>query len=57
MTFLALSEYAMLDAWRTPWVWTTRPSHSAGAALYAALVFVAGAAIITAQGSRQRAAE
>jgi hypothetical protein len=57
MAFLALSEYAMLNAWRTPWLWPTRSSQDAGAALCAALVFVAGDAIIAVRGARQRAAE
>ena len=57
MAYLVLSEDAILNAWRTPWVWPTRPSQDAGAALCAALVFVAGVAIITARGARQRAAE
>lgn len=57
MAYLVLSEEAILNAWRTPWVWPSRPSQDAGAALCAALVFVAGAAIITARGARQRAAE
>ena len=57
MAYLVLSEDAILNAWQTPWVWPTGPSQDAGAALCAALVFVAGAAIITACGARQRAAE
>jgi hypothetical protein len=55
--YLALSEFAILNTWTTPWIWPTRPPHDAGAALCAALVFVAGAAIITARGARRRAAE
>ncbi len=57
MAYLVLSEDAILNAWRTPWVWPSRPSQDAGAALCAALVFVAGVAIVTARGARQRAAE
>jgi hypothetical protein len=57
MAYLVLSEDAILNAWRTPWIWPTTPSQDAGAALCAALVFVAGAAIITGRGARQRAAE
>jgi hypothetical protein len=57
MAYLVLSEDAILNAWRTPWIWPTRPSHDAGAALCAALVFVAGTAITTARGARQRAHE
>lgn len=57
MAYLVLSEDAILNAWRTPWVWPTTSSRDAGATLCAALAFVAGAAIITARGARQRAAE
>jgi hypothetical protein len=57
MAYLVVSEYAILNAWRNPWIWPTRPSQDAGAALCAALVFVAGGALITALGARQRADE
>jgi hypothetical protein len=57
MAYLVLSEDAILNAWRSPWVWPTSPLHDAGAALYAALVFAAGLAIITACGAREHAAE
>jgi hypothetical protein len=50
MVYLLLSEYAIFNAWRTPWVWPARPAHDAGAALCAALAFVVGAATITALG-------
>ena len=42
MAYLVLSEYAILNARRTPWIWPARPPHDAGAALCAALAFVAG---------------
>jgi hypothetical protein len=57
MAFLVLSEDAILNAWQTPWLWPTRPSQDAGAALCATVAFVAGAAIITARGARQHSAE
>jgi hypothetical protein len=57
MVYLVLGEYAILNAWRTPWIWPTRPPLDAGAALCATLVFVAGTVIITARGARHRAAE
>ncbi len=53
MTFLVLSECAILNAWRTPWIWSSRPPHNLGASLCATLAFVAGTAIITALGPRQ----
>ena len=57
IAYLALSEYSILNAWGNPWIWPTRPSQDAGATLCATLAFVAGAALITALGARQRAAE
>ena len=57
MAYLVLSEYAIQNAWRTPWIWPDRPPHDAGAALCATLAFVAGTALITARGSRHRGAE
>jgi hypothetical protein len=57
MAYLVLSEYAILNAWTAPWIWPTRPPHDAGAALCAALAFLAGVAIITARGDGRRAAE
>jgi hypothetical protein len=57
MAYLVLSEDAILNGWRSPWIWSTRPSHDPGSALCAALVFVTGAGLITALGARQRAAK
>jgi hypothetical protein len=57
MTYLVLSEYAIQNAWRTPWIWPDRPPHDAGADLCATLAFVAGTALISALGPRHRAAE
>lgn len=54
MAFLVVSEYAILNEWRNPCIWPTRPPHDAGAALCAALVFVAGAALVAALGAHQR---
>ena len=51
MAYLVLSEYAILNAWRTPWIWPARPPHDAGAALCATLAFVVGTAIITVRRS------
>ena len=56
MAYLVLCEDAILNGWRNPWVWPTKPPHDTGAALCAALVFVAGTAVITARGVRQRSA-
>jgi hypothetical protein len=57
MAYLAVCESAILNDWRSPFIWPTRPAQDAGAALCAALVFVAGAVLITAVGARERSAE
>jgi len=57
MTYLVLSEYAILNAWRNPWIWPTRPPQDLGSSLCAIVAFVAGAAFITAIGARRSAAE
>lgn len=54
MAYLVLSEAAILSAWRTPWIWPARSPDDVGAALCATLAFVAGTAIITVRGPRQR---
>jgi hypothetical protein len=51
---LAVAEYALGAAWRTPWIWPARPAHDHGAALCAALVCAAGAAAVTLRGARDR---
>jgi hypothetical protein len=57
IAYLVLSEDAILNAWQAPWAWPAMQSHDAGAALCATLAFVTGAAIITARGPLERAAE
>jgi hypothetical protein len=57
MAYLVLSEYAILNAWRTPWIWPARQPHDLGATVCATFAFVAGAALITALGARQRVSE
>lgn len=57
MVFLVASEYAILNAWVTPWIWPARPPHDIGAALCSALLFLVGAAFITAFGADQRRTE
>jgi hypothetical protein len=54
MTYLVVTEGALAGGWTTPWAWPTRPPHDLGGALCAAVVFIAGAAIITMRGSRDR---
>jgi hypothetical protein len=57
MAYLVLSESAILNGWRTPWIWPAGPSHEPRATLCATGAFVVGGALITALGARQRAAE
>ena len=57
LTFWMLAAYAISGGWATPWVWPARPPHDLGAALCAALVFAAGAAVITVRGARDSAHE
>ncbi len=52
-----LAAYAIGQGWTTPWVWPARPPHDLGAALCAALVFAAGAAVVTLRGARDAARE
>jgi len=53
MAYLVLAETMLAGGRSSPWVWPTEPAHSAGAALCAAGVFVAGAALITLRGARE----
>jgi hypothetical protein len=52
MAYLLITEAPLTAGWTTPWAWTARPSNDLGAALCATLVFAAGTAVITVQGSR-----
>lgn len=58
--YLVVGMYAIYTQWHgpaltTPWLWPGRPSHDAGAMICACLVFLAGLALITARGARDRA--
>ena len=57
MVFALVADYAILEAWTTPWLWPARPPHDAGAALCAALAFVLGLAVTTLRGARDPAHE
>jgi hypothetical protein len=50
MAYLVVAEYAIVQSWRTPWVWPARPPHDRGGAICATLVFVAGIATVTPHG-------
>jgi hypothetical protein len=55
--FWMLAAYAIAQGWITPWTWPARPPHDLGAALCAALVYMAGAAVVTVHGARDSARE
>jgi len=55
--YLIIAMYALYTQWHgpaltTPWLWPARPSHDAGAAICAGLVFVAGMAVTAVRGAR-----
>jgi hypothetical protein len=52
MAYAVVAEYAIIEAWTTPWMWPARPPHDWGAALCAALAFAAGLLVTTARGAR-----
>lgn len=57
--YLVAGVYALYTVWHgpalvTPWLWPARPPHDLGAALCAGFVFVAGLAVITLRGARDR---
>ena len=57
MTYALVADYAIIEAWTTPWTWPARPPHDAGAAVCAGLAFAAGLAVTTLRGARDRAGE
>jgi hypothetical protein len=57
MVFALVADYAIIEAWTTPWLWPARPPHDAGAALCAALAFAAGLLVTTCRGARDPAHE
>ena len=57
--YLLPGVYALYTQWHgpaltTPWLWPARPPRDLGGALCAGLVFVAGLAVITMRGARDR---
>jgi hypothetical protein len=52
MAYAIVAEFAIIDAWTTPWMWPARPPHDWGAALCAALTFAAGLTVTTLRGAR-----
>ncbi|MGW0633367.1 hypothetical protein [Streptomyces sp. NPDC002758] len=52
LAYTVVAEFALLEDWRTPWMWPARPAHDPGAWLCAGLTFAAGTAVIAARGPR-----
>jgi hypothetical protein len=52
--YLAFAQYALLQAWRSPWLWPVRPPADRGAWICACAVFAAGLLLFTIRGPRTR---
>ncbi len=57
MVYALIADYAILEAWTTPWLRPARPPHDGGAALCAAAAFAAGLVVTTLRGARDPAHE
>jgi hypothetical protein len=57
VAYLGVTMPALGAGWTTPWIWPGRPPHDRGAAICAALVFVAGIAFVTVRGARDSVRE
>jgi hypothetical protein len=55
--YLAFAQYALNEAWHSPWTWPVRPPADRGAWICAVLVFAAGLAAITVRGARTSLAD
>ena len=52
IAYAVMAEYALTANWTSPWIWPGRSPHNPAAALWAALIFVVGLALIATRGSR-----
>ena len=50
--YLGFAEYALNEAWHSPWTWPARPPADRGAWICAAAVFAAGLVAVTFRGAR-----
>jgi hypothetical protein len=57
LTYTVVAEFALLEGWRTPWMWAGRPVHDLGGWLCAGLVFAAGTAVVAVRGPRDTGVE
>jgi hypothetical protein len=53
MGYVAFAQYALVEAWRSPWTWPVRPPADRGAWICAGLVFGAGLLAFAVRGARQ----
>ena len=54
MGYMVFCQYALLEAWTTPWTWPVRPPADRGAWICACAVFAAGLLLFTIRGPRTR---
>jgi hypothetical protein len=52
--YLAFAQYALLEAWQSPWMWPVRPPGDRGAWIWACAVFAAGLLVFMGRGARTR---
>lgn len=57
LAYTVVAEFALLEGWRTPWMWAGRPAHDTGGWLCAGLVFAAGTAVVAVRGPRDTGVE
>ncbi|MGH3191865.1 MAG: hypothetical protein ACRDPY_44770 [Streptosporangiaceae bacterium] len=55
--YLGFAEYALSNAWHSPWTWPVRPPADRGAWICAALALAAGLAAVTLRGARASLAD
>jgi len=55
--YMAFAQYALLEAWRSPWTWPARPPADRGAWICASVVLAAGLTAYTLRGARDRLAD
>jgi hypothetical protein len=55
--YMAFAQYALLEAWRSPWTWPARPPADRGAWICASVILAAGLAAFTLRGARDRLAD
>jgi hypothetical protein len=57
LAYLVFAQYALLEAWQSPWMWPVRPPADRGAWIWACLGFAAGLLAFTVRGARTRLAD